>query len=67
MDVFASIEDRSPDRPARIPVIIPTTLSRTRLTFEHVIICSMLVHDDDDNDSNKKFLPKRNHEDIKEE
>jgi hypothetical protein len=53
MDGLAPVETRIPDRLARIPVIIPTTLTRTQLIFEHVIICSMLDHDDDDDDSNK--------------
>jgi hypothetical protein len=57
MDVYAAVEIRTPDRLAGIQVNTPTTLTRTGIIFEHVIICSKSGHDDDDEDdsNNNKF------------
>jgi hypothetical protein len=66
MDVFATAGIRTPDILAGSPVNTPTALTRTRLIFENVIICSTLGHDDDDDNDNDDSNNNNNNFTLKE-
>jgi len=66
MEFFVTVEIRTPDRLAGSPVNTPTTLTRTPLIFEHVIICSKLGHDDDDDDDDDDDSNNNNNFTLKE-